>query len=155
MNTVLRNFSVNALTAPADIDDRIGALAAKALRIAPAALLDWRILAKSIDSRRGTPQLVYTLLIEVEERSAAARKLEPVPPEMLVHSQPPAWNCRKPPCAIRWWSAPAPRESSPPSLSPWLEPGRSSSIAARRWKPGSHRYGDSSKHANLTNPATC
>lgn len=84
MNTVLRNFSVNALTAPADIDDRIGALAAKALRIAPAALLDWRILAKSIDSRRGTPQLVYTLLIEVEERSAAARKLEPVPPEMLV-----------------------------------------------------------------------
>ena len=84
MNTVLRNFSVNALTAPADIDDRIGALAAKALRIAPAALLDWRILAKSIDSRRGTPQLVYTLLIEVEERSAAARKLEPVPPEMKI-----------------------------------------------------------------------
>lgn len=89
MYTIFRNFSVNALTAPADIDRRIGAVAARRAGIAPQALLDWRILSKSVDSRRGAPQLVYTLLAEVEARTAAARKLEPVPPETLAQLEPP------------------------------------------------------------------
>lgn len=84
MYTIFRNFSVNALSSPADIDRRIGVLAARRAGIPPQALLDWRILSKSIDSRRGTPQLVYTLLAEVEKHAAAARKLEPVPPEALA-----------------------------------------------------------------------
>ncbi len=89
MYTIFRNLSVNALTAPADIDRRIGAVAAKTAGLPPDALRSWRILAKSVDSRRGAPQLVYTLLAEVEKTSAAARKLEPVPPEMLAQFEAP------------------------------------------------------------------
>ena len=89
MYTIFRNLSVNALTAPADIDRRIGAVAAKTAGLPPDALRSWRILAKSVDSRRGAPPRVYTLLAEVEGTSAAARKLEPVPPEMLAQFEAP------------------------------------------------------------------
>ena len=89
MYTIFRNLSVNALTAPADIDRRIGVVAAKTAGLPPDALRSWRILAKSVDSRRGAPQLVYTLLAEVEKTSSAARKLELVPPEMLAQFEAP------------------------------------------------------------------
>ena len=56
MYTIFRNLSVNALTAPADIDRKIGAVAAKTAGLPPDALRSWRILAKSVDSRRGAPQ---------------------------------------------------------------------------------------------------
>ncbi len=79
MYTLLENFKVDAVKAPAGIDQSIAQRAAKALGIAPHRLYDCRILNKSIDARKGHPQLIYTLLLEVDD----ALKLEAAPPERI------------------------------------------------------------------------
>ncbi len=70
VKVLVRNFPVDALAAPGDIDARIGGVVADSFRLAPAEVREWRILSRSIDSRRGRPQLIYSLLFEADAAAA-------------------------------------------------------------------------------------
>ncbi len=63
------NFTVDALNAPADIDLRIGEKAAESKLIHPARLSGWEILSRSVDSRRGTPKIIYHLRLGLDGES--------------------------------------------------------------------------------------
>ncbi len=71
----VENFKVNALRMPcsaAAVDEFLAPPLAEFLEIPVAALAEYRIAAKSIDARRGAPELVYTLNFIVTEEFASA-----------------------------------------------------------------------------------
>ena len=72
----LENFRVNALRMPfvSDcVDENLHGVIAESLHIPPELLNQtYRIWAKSIDSRRGDPELIYTLGIEVDDAVAGS-----------------------------------------------------------------------------------
>ncbi len=78
MNEQIENFKVDAVSAPADIDARIGPIAFAERGIPEPEVRSWRIRSKSIDSRRGRPQLVYTLRFD-RDRGDAASPPDPEP----------------------------------------------------------------------------
>ena len=80
MYVLLEHFTVDAVHAAPDIDRRLAPLAARTLGIRPHRVSDCRILAKSVDARRGRPRLIYTLLIETEETAG----LNAAPPEAVA-----------------------------------------------------------------------
>ena len=47
-------------------------------------VIDSRILSRSIDSRRGTPVLLYSILLELEDNTELPAGVEPAPPEILL-----------------------------------------------------------------------
>ena len=66
----ITGFKVDSTTAPADIDDKVAEVAARAGGIPPGRLRDWVITGKSIDARRGRPVLLYNLELDVDEGDA-------------------------------------------------------------------------------------
>ncbi len=60
---ILQELKISATRAPADIDRKLDGAIAEALGVPRARVGDYRILNKSIDSRRGTPLLRYRLRI--------------------------------------------------------------------------------------------
>ncbi|MBO5923114.1 MAG: hypothetical protein J6Q81_01240, partial [Lentisphaeria bacterium] len=70
----LENFRINALKIPFAaeyVDENLHGIIAEELHI-PAAFIssDYRIRAKSIDARRGNPELIYTLDVEIKDAFA-------------------------------------------------------------------------------------
>ena len=70
----LENFRINALKVPFAaeyVDENLHGIIAEELHI-PAAFIstDYRIRAKSIDARRGNPELIYTLDVEIKDAFA-------------------------------------------------------------------------------------
>lgn len=82
----IENFKVDAVSAPVDIDARIGTIACAERGIPESEVRSWRIRSKSIDSRRGHPQLVYTIRVDRACGDAAAR-LDPEPQLELPESR--------------------------------------------------------------------
>lgn len=68
----ITGFRVDSTKVPADIDDRIGGMAARAEGIPVVQLRDFRITGKSIDARRGVPVLLYNLELDVDEQDSPA-----------------------------------------------------------------------------------
>ena len=70
----LENFRVNALKIPfaSDyVDENLHAVIAEELHIPENFIsTDYRIRAKSIDARRGNPELIYTLDVEIKDAFA-------------------------------------------------------------------------------------
>ncbi len=70
----LENFRVDALKIPFAaeyVDENLHAVLAECLEIPANSLsTDYRIRAKSIDSRRGNPQLIYTIDVEIKDAFA-------------------------------------------------------------------------------------
>ena len=82
----ISGFKVDSTRAPADIDDRVGELAAREEGIPLAKLRDFRITGKSIDARRGTPTLLYHLELDVDEGDPAAELHRPPALELPENS---------------------------------------------------------------------
>lgn len=68
----INGFKVDATVSPPDIDDRIAEKAALAEGISPSQIRDWRIIAKSIDARRGRPMLLYNLELDIDQNDPPA-----------------------------------------------------------------------------------
>ena len=82
MYTLLENFKIDAAGAPGNIDEQILSRAAgAALNIPLRKLHGGRILNKSVDARRGRPQLIYTVLLSVDDDLPG---IKAVPPEKLA-----------------------------------------------------------------------
>ena len=81
----LENLRVNALrfAYASDLADRnLHAVLAEHLGVAPAQVRDYRIAAKSVDARRGAPELIYTVFAELaDEARPRPGAGEPVTPE--------------------------------------------------------------------------
>ena len=70
----LENFRVNALRLPyaAEVaDQHLHAVVAEFLGVPRAAVPDYRIAGRSVDARRGAPELIYTLYLEVDDRAGS------------------------------------------------------------------------------------
>lgn len=63
-------FSVDAVTAPKDIDSNIIKYAAKHAGIPQSDIADIRIISKSIDARKDTPLLVYKTVADIPDKYA-------------------------------------------------------------------------------------
>lgn len=81
MYTLLENFKIDAAGAPGNIDEQILSRAAGALNIPLRKLHGGRILNKSVDARRGRPQLIYTVLLSVDDELPGIKS---IPPEKLA-----------------------------------------------------------------------
>ena len=77
------NFKISAAKAPADIDRKIARFVLKSMHLPERALLDFFITGKSVDSRRGGPSLVYSLILELDDRTPGAARLERLEPEAV------------------------------------------------------------------------
>ena len=75
MYLLLENFRVNALRMPYAaefVDENLHSVIAEHLHIPPEALANgYRIRAKSIDARRGAPELIYTVALEIVDAYSA------------------------------------------------------------------------------------
>ena len=71
MYLLLENFRVNALRMPFAaefVDENLHAVIAEYLHIPRYAVAgNYRIRAKSIDARRGAPELIYTVAVEISD----------------------------------------------------------------------------------------
>ena len=76
MQTLLKNLRISTRGAGVGVDGRLTAPIAAALGVPAAAVADYRILARSVDSRRGTPVLIYTVAAEVTP--PPGRKIPPL-----------------------------------------------------------------------------
>lgn len=63
-------FSINAASAPRNVDDTLAKFAARKLGIKAEDINGYEIISKSIDSRKKTPLLVYRLAVELPESFA-------------------------------------------------------------------------------------
>lgn len=86
---VINTQRVDAFRAPADIDEHMGERALKSLHLPAGALRDWRILAKSVDSRGRVPVLLYSLLLDLDDRFPGAARLEPACAEAVCAASDP------------------------------------------------------------------
>lgn len=86
MIRTISGFKVDSTQAPADIDEQVGGLAARAEGIPAARLRDFRIVGKSIDARRGAPSLLYHLELDIDENDPPAELHRPPILELPEHS---------------------------------------------------------------------
>ena len=61
------NFLLDSSTVPVDIDDMLAELLARYVRVGAKDLKQYLINSKSIDARRGTPQFVYSIFVEIAD----------------------------------------------------------------------------------------
>jgi len=83
----LDDFRLDAAALPwrrHEIDAHLGDYLANALRTDAGKLVGYRILSKSVDARRGRPELVYSLALEVAPETARLLTLEPFTPECVA-----------------------------------------------------------------------
>ena len=81
------DFRLNALKltcAAVDLDESLAPLLVEMLRLPPGAVEEYRILNKSVDARRGRPEIVYSLLVGVSRGQNSLTKFQEVGPEELA-----------------------------------------------------------------------
>ena len=87
MRTLIKNFQLDARKLSGDADAQAIPLALKHFGIAPEKYTSGMIVSRSIDSRRGGPHLVYTLLLELADDVKCP--LPPATEEELAKLAPP------------------------------------------------------------------
>lgn len=87
MWTIVKNFQLDARKLGKDADALAVPLALKHFGVAPAKLVSGRIVGRSVDSRRGGPHLVYTLLLELADGGGLS--LAPASEDELAKLSPP------------------------------------------------------------------
>ncbi|MBU8901792.1 MAG: FAD-binding protein [Victivallales bacterium] len=75
----LDNLKIRAYSIPpqeTDIDQNLNAFIAQHLEIKESDIIDYKIVSKAIDSRRGAPALIYKLTVNLHENEAAQTCIE-------------------------------------------------------------------------------
>ncbi len=74
------NFKIDARKAPKNIDALIAQLILRSLHLPASALIDYFITAKSVDSRGRRPTLVYSVILELDDRTPHTERLDKLDP---------------------------------------------------------------------------
>ncbi|MDD3885335.1 MAG: hypothetical protein PHI35_00505 [Victivallaceae bacterium] len=91
MQVIVSNFKIDAFRAGREPDRELGRLILASHGVRRAAPADCRIISKSVDSRGGRVDLVYSALLELDDATAQAGRFAPATAEEIARITPPEY----------------------------------------------------------------
>jgi len=88
VQTIVKDLRIRASKADPGIDAHLEPFLARQMALPAGALCGYRLLSRSVDSRKGEPVLLYQVLAEVEKSAAKSAGLLPALPEELAKLAP-------------------------------------------------------------------